>query len=258
MNPERLEALLWARIDETIDPGELAELEAHLAEGPEPREIERQITAIAAALDGMETVPPPAELRERIDGALAHATPPAARTEKPTTPTLTHSAPMLPARWFPLAASLLIGVAIGYLIHPGTARFIDRSEVTGTMLTPPARMSVVPVEIQLDGGAGTVTASRAGSDVAVDVVLADEIDLTVTVAGTFGPLSLAGITGDGTWTAEASPESRHVTVHARGPASLQLSFGSADDASPVRLQVTADGVAIAERVLDPFSTEAAP
>ena len=58
MNTDRLETLLWARIDGTIDPEELAQLEAHLAEHPEPREIERQITTIAEDLDSLEKVPP--------------------------------------------------------------------------------------------------------------------------------------------------------------------------------------------------------
>ena len=84
MNNDRLEALLWARVDGTIDPQELAELEAHLAEHPESREIERQITTIAEGLDALEKVQPPSELRGRIDSALEHATPPAARTDHST------------------------------------------------------------------------------------------------------------------------------------------------------------------------------
>ena len=56
MNTDRLEALLWARIDGTIEPEELAELEAHLAEHPEPREIERKITTIAHGLDTREKI----------------------------------------------------------------------------------------------------------------------------------------------------------------------------------------------------------
>ena len=92
MNTDRLEALLWARIDGTIEPEELAELEAHLAEHPEPREIERQITTIAEELDTLEKVQPPQELRERIDGALANATSP---TAHPTPTSHTHSAPVL-------------------------------------------------------------------------------------------------------------------------------------------------------------------
>ena len=53
MITERLEALLWARVDGTIEPEELAELEAHLAEHPEPRDIERQVAVIAGELEKM-------------------------------------------------------------------------------------------------------------------------------------------------------------------------------------------------------------
>ena len=78
MNIDRLEALLWARIDGTIDPQELAELEALLAEQPEPRQFERQITWIADGLKELDTVQPPSELRGRINDALENATPPEA------------------------------------------------------------------------------------------------------------------------------------------------------------------------------------
>ncbi len=130
MNNDRLEALLWARIDGTIEPEELAELEAHLAEHPEPREIERQITTIAEELDRLEKVQPPPELRARIDGALANATAP---TAHPAPTPHTQSAPAWQVRWLPLAASLLIGVTVGYLMHPELSGSIDQSRATGPM-----------------------------------------------------------------------------------------------------------------------------
>ena len=98
MNIDRLEALLWARIDGTIEPEELAALEAHLAEHPEPRDIERQISVMAEELGRLEDEEPPAVLRERIDGALANATPPAARADHPRTRSRCTRDPTAPQR----------------------------------------------------------------------------------------------------------------------------------------------------------------
>ena len=258
MNNDRLEALLWARIDGTIEPQELAELEAHLAEHPEPREIERQITTIAEELGRLEKVQPPPELRGRIDSALANATPPAVRTDHPATTPHTRPAPAWPARWLPLAASLLIGVSIGYLLHPTTSDSIDQSEVTGTMMTPADQPEAARVEIHLDAGAGSVSASRAGADVVIDVMLTAEIDLEVTLAGTGGPVHFAGLNTTNASATEVSTEHGWVVVQTHGPGTVTLSVCAIDADDMLRLQVSVDGAAEEERWIGPSRNELEP
>jgi anti-sigma factor RsiW len=255
MNTDRLEALLWARIDGTIEPEELAELEAHLAEHPEPREIERQITTIAEELDRLEKVQPPQELRERIDGALANATSP---TAHPSPPPHTQSAPAWQVRWLPLAASLLIGVTTGYLLHPGTGRSIDQSGVTGSMLTPTNQSEVAPVEIYLEAGAVSVVASRTGADVMIYVILETEIDLEVTVAGDGGPVRFAGLNSTNTSATEVSTENGWVVVQTHGPGTATLSVSAADADDMLRLQVSVDGIPTEERWIGPSRNEIEP
>ncbi len=252
MNTDRLETLLWARIDGTIGPEELTELEAHLAEIPEPREIERQIKTIAEELDGLEKVQPPPELRGRIDGALANANPPTAHPS-PTPPT--RSRPAWPARWLPLAASLLIGVTVGYLLHPGTGGSIDHSGVTGTMLTPTDQSETAPVEIHLEAGAGSVSASRAGADVVIDVTLTTEIDLEVTLAGAEGSVHFAGLTTTNGSATEVTTEQRWVSARTIGPGSLTLAVSAANADDILRLQVSIDGIPIEERWIGPTRNE---
>ena len=256
MNTDRLEALLWARIDGTIDPEELVELEAHLAEHPMPREIERQITTIAEELDRLEPEEPPAVLRQRIDEALAHATSPIARTGHPTTPGHTLSAPARPAQWLPLAATLLIGVAIGYLLHPGAGGSIDKSEVTGTMVTPPAQVVAAPVEIHLDGG--SVSASRAGAHVVVDVVLAAEVHLAVTIAGTGGPVHFGNLSSSEGSATEVTTEHGWIVVRTNGPGTVTFSLNANDADDPLRLQVSSDGSPVEERWIGAARNEATP
>ena len=255
MNTDRLEALLWARIDGTIEPEERAELEAHLAEHPEPREIERQITTIAEGLDRLDTVPPPQELRGRIDSALANATSPAAH---PAPTPHTHSVPAWPRRWLPLAASLLIGVTVGYLMHPGTSRSIDRSRVTGSMLTPTDQSKAAPVEIQLVAGAGTVFVSRAGADVVIDVMMTAEINLGVTLVGAGGPVHLAGLNSTNASATEVSTEHGWVVVQSQGPGTVRLSVSAIDADDVLRLQVSANGIPMEERWIGPLRNELEP
>jgi len=255
MNTDRLEALLWARIDGTIEPEELAELEAHLAEHPEPREIERQITTIAEELDRLEKVQPPQELRERIDGALANATAP---TAHPTPTPHTHSAPAWQVRWLPLAASLLIGVTVGYLMHPGTVRSIDKSRVTGTMITPPAHPGAAPVEIHLDAGAGTVFASRSGADLVAELVLTEEIDIAVTLTGAGGPVRFTGLNSTNASATEVTTEQGWVSVRIVGPGTVRLSVSAADADDMLRLQVSIDGIPVEERWIGPSRIESEP
>jgi len=233
MNNDRLEALLWARIDGT-------------------REIERQITTLSEELDGLEKVQPPGELRERIDGALANATAP---TAHPTPTPHTHSAPAWQVRWLPLAASLLIGVTVGYLMHPGTSGSIDQSRTTGAMITPPAHPGEAPVEIHLDAGAGSISASRAGTDVVIDVKLVAEIDLGVTVAGDGGPVRFAGLNSTITSATKVSTEHGWVVVRTHGPGTATLSVSAADADDILRLQVSIDGIPIEERWIGPTRIE---
>ncbi len=258
MNNDRLEGLLWARIDGTIEPEELAELEAHLAKHPEPREIERQITTIADELDGLEKVQPPPELRGRIDSALANATPPAARTDHPATTPRIRSAPAWPARWLPLAASLLIGMTAGYLLHPGTGGSIDQSNVTGTMVTPPVRPEAGRVEIQLDDGAGRVVASRDRADVVVEVTLTTEIDVGITLEGAAGPVHFTGLNSTNTSATEVSTEHGWVVVLTHGPGIVTLSVSAIDADDVLRLQVSADGIPTEERWIGPSRNELEP
>jgi hypothetical protein len=255
MNTDRIEALLWARIDGTIEPEELAELEGHLAEHPEPREIERQITTIAEGLDRLEKVQPPPELRARIDGALANATAP---TAHPAPTPHTQSAPAWQVRWLPLAASLLIGVTVGYLMHPETRRSINQSEVTGTMMTPPSQPETTPVEIQLVAGAGTVFASRSGADVVIDVMLTAEINLGVALTGADGPVRFAGLNSTIASATEVTTEQGWVSVRTIGPGTVRLSVRAENSDEMLKLVVSVDGAPVEERWIGPSRNELEP
>ena len=54
MKLERLEALLWERIDGVIDDGDRAELEAFLAEHQGARVLDEELTALAEGLGKLD------------------------------------------------------------------------------------------------------------------------------------------------------------------------------------------------------------
>jgi hypothetical protein len=253
MNIDRLEALLWARIDGTIDPQELAELEALLAEHPEPRDFERQITEIADGLKKLDKVQPPSELRGRINNALENATPPESHRAASL---LARPAPSWQRRWAPVAASLVIGVAIGYLLHPGAGSSIGQSGVSGTMLTPATQLESGPVEIHLD--AGHIAANRSGADIVLDVTLTEEIDLSVTLAGEGGLVRFASLISATESTTSATTERGWLVVRTRGPGAVTLRVNVSDANEPLRLQVSADGVPLEERWIGPSRIEPEP
>ncbi len=258
MNTDRLEALLWARVDGTIDPEELAELEAHLAKHPEPTEIERQITTIAEELETLEKVQPPSELRGRIDSALDNAMRHAGHTDHQTAPAHARSAPAWQGKLLPLAASVLIGVAIGYLLHPTTDGSIDQSVVTGTMVTPPGQPEAGRVEVQLDAGAGSIVASRDRADVVIDVVLKTEIDLGITFEGAGGPVRLESLSSTNVSVTEVTTHHGWVVIRTVGPGTMTFSVIASDADEPLRLKVSTGGYATEERWIGPSRNEPKP
>ena len=250
MNNDRLEALLWARIDGTIEPEELAELEAHLRDHPEPRKIERQIVAIAEGLDTLEHEQPPEALRERIDQALHNATPPTSQHDTAERIPPTHPTPTWRSTVLPVAAGLVIGVAVGYLLHPNAGQTIDQSIAAGTMVSP-AGDQVSRVDVRLEDGAGHVIAHRDMADIVIDIDLTSEIDVTVTVEGMGGPVRIESLSSTEAATTEVSTHYGWVVVHAVGPCAVSFTAVASATDDPVRLRVASGGVTAAQHWLGP-------
>jgi hypothetical protein len=167
-------------------------------------------------------------------------------------------APSWQARWLPAVASLVIGVAIGYLLHPGVTSSIDQSEVTGTMYAPSGYVVSGPVEIHLEAGAGSVAASRSGSDIVVDVSLVTDIELGVTLTGTNGPVhfkSMSTTTGTAT---DVMTEQGWVVVRGHGPGTMTFSVSAIDAEDPLRIQVSSAGALTEEAWIGPSRNELEP
>lgn len=244
MSNDRLEALLWGRIDDTIDPEELAELEAHLAEHPEPREIEQQIATIAEELDRLDVVQPPPALRERIDSALSRATPPAA--QRTSTPRAV-SAPAWPARWLPLAASLLVGVAVGYLLHPEVFPKIDEAAVAGALLPTLTAGTAGEAVINLGDDFGKLIVASSADLITVDFTVTAESGLDLVLEAESGEVNLRSLTHIEGIPSKLWVNGPRIDLHADGPGHHTLSIRASDRLSPIRVFVASETEVLAER-----------
>jgi hypothetical protein len=252
MSLDRLEELLWSRVDGTIGSEELKELDDLMVEHPESGELERQITEIVDRLDKLERRIPPLALRARIDEALAESEPSTSPIPVTRVPSATSVRDSL--RWMAPAACLLIGFAVGYLIRPGAGWRIDESQVAGTM--QPTADAQIEALAEIEFGAGRVAAHRVGSEVEVDIDLADGHELGLSLEAAAGELRIANFSSDGSPSAVAKTEGDSVDLQLRGPARLDMTVTAADDAGSIDLDVSVDGESIAERRLNGHTGEA--
>ena len=205
----------------------------------------------------MDDERPPAVLREKINDALDRANRPSHHHENLATIPPTHPTTTWQRTWLPVAASLLIGVAIGYLLHPNSGRTIDHSIAAGTMVTP-ANDPDSRVAVHLEGGAGQVVAHRDKADIVIDVDVTREIDVAITLEGTGGPVHLEGLSSSNASTTEVSTHHGWVVVSAVGPCTTRFSARTSIADDPVRLRVASSGFVIEEHWLGPLREELEP
>jgi hypothetical protein len=256
MNPDRLEALLWARIDGTIEPGDLAELEAHLAEHPEPTELERQVATIAGKLAEMERVQPPPTLRRRIDGALASAAAPGPLVQV-SAPGPTRTQGRWQGGWLPMAASLLVGTIVGYLLHPGTGAELDTSKVGATMAAPPAVETSADLRIDLED-LGSLTLGRSEDSVTADFSIISDTGLWFELESESGDLEIGWAAHIGGAPNRLRTDGRRLEFQADGPGRHTLTIRTIDCGGPILISVGSGSEVLAGRRIEPSTAGESP
>jgi len=251
MRLERLETLLWERIDGVINAEDEAELEAFLAEDDEAREIELELTALAKRLAGVRPAVPPPILRKRIDEALAAAQ---RRTADERVPSGVVSRRM-PIRWAPqllaMAASLLLGVAIGFLLRLSGGGPVDASRAAGTIYAPLAHETSATWEIVLGEGAGTLGVRRNGTVLSVELMLAGEHEAELRLDADSGELQISGVRRQASGPDEIFAAAGRVVVRTAGGGSMGVDVGCSDPTAPVLVVVSVDGETVAKRWIGP-------
>jgi len=246
MNNERLEELVWELIDGTISSQDHLLLQEFLVGRPEAEERRRELVSLAARLDSIETVEPPAALRQRIDAALeavpSRAT--AALREPLRMPPPTTAA--WPMRAGYLAAGLVVGAALTFLVVGGPGQDLDQSKLYGSV------QSEWPVEststIDLEADSGTVIIERKGAQRLIDLDLRQQGAVVMELESGGGIIQLESLDQNGSTALEASTEGSRLRLAAVGPAALRLTVNVGEPAASLFLTITAED-AILDRVI---------
>jgi len=246
MKSERLESLVWDSLDGRISAEEQADLEQHIERHPEARELQREIEKLAEQLNSLGRAAPPENLRPRIAAALQEVPAPTLETLRGSSSIIPLASRQRSAAWLPLAASLLVGVAVGYLLQPSAGVSVDRSSVVGAMTTTSTEPASREMEIDLGERAGTMAVGRIGGSTTIRIDLATPTDLEIVLEVTDGFLLPTGIDTLDSAGFEVVAEDSKTVVRTHGPAAHELEFTVTEDAAPVHLIVRSNGSVVAD------------
>ena len=246
MNSERLEALLWERIDGTIGDLERAELEAALAADPEASRLETEIALMAGQLETMPRLAPGHGLRSRIASALAEARAPGPPAAVPAASVARRRWIRRPAAWLPLAACLVIGIALGLMLPSIGGVSVEESKAAGAMGADAAR-SGPPLRLELGGGLGMLTATRAGTAAIIELRLETDDEVTLAVGQPGAEVAISELGDDAGPDRSLMVVEGRVLMRTRGPGAIRLGLTAGSDTAPLHLEVSADGATVAER-----------
>jgi hypothetical protein len=149
-----------------------------------------------------------------------------------------------------VAASLVLGVAIGYLLQPGATGPIDESRAAGAMRATAVTTETAPVIVDLGADTGRIVANRAGSDLVIDIGLVRGLDLRLDLEAADGEIQLTGMIHSVDGPSEMTLEDGRLTVRARGPGTQRVKVGLTEEASRVWFRATADGTVVIERWIE--------
>ena len=246
MNSERLEALLGERIDGTIGDAERAELEAALAADPEASRLGTEILRVAAQLENLPRLAPAPGLRPRIDAALAEARAPGPPATMRATSIPRRRRISRPAAWLPLAACLVIGVALGLMLSSIGGVSVEESKAAGAMGADAAR-SGPPLRLELGRGLGMLTATRTGTTAIIELRLETDDEVTLAVGQPGAEIAISELGDDAGPDRSLTVAEGRVVMRTRGPGAIRLGLTAGSDTAPLHLEVSADGESVAER-----------
>ena len=145
-----------------------------------------------------------------------------------------------------MAASLIVGVAVGYLMQPGSGASVEPTKAAGSM-NPIAREPVdETLRIALGRPPNSIEISRAGDLVGLRIDLEDDAEVEVDVEVSDGFLLVTAIDVEDPTGVVVLSEGGKTILRARGPASQVLEITATAGAVPVHFVVRENGVAVAD------------
>ena len=249
MNPERFEALLWERIDGIISEQDLVLLDAALAQHPELETLERQVTRLASSLDDLERLPVPGELRQRITGSVTDSPRDEPYRQIPKNPSRRARRSRVVTPWLPVAASLALGITVGYLVHSVDSMHVDETTATGAMDVATTRPDSI-VEIPLPDENGRVLVTRAKASTTFDLDLAADAEYAVLVKAARGGLNLASFEDQRGTASALKIGTDEVLVRSHGAGHHVLAVTTADPNLSLDLEIMIDGTTVARQTIE--------
>jgi hypothetical protein len=246
MTDADFERLAWGRLDGTISADDEARLDAMLVSDGSAKKRFQAIEEVARCLSGIAQASPPAELRPRIDRAVAAASPRWRRPAVTMGPWRTRLAY--------LAAGLVAGAIAARLLLPAPA--LDRDLASGAMIATSVRPAAA-MELDL-AGKGTLAMWRSGALLDLDLAVREPCQLEVTLeAHQGGGFGIERVVLSGGRAAEATVEGGGLLIRAFGPGQSTVLASLRGDESGIVVRVTSDGVVLAEQEVWPEALEVA-
>ena len=236
MMDEELERLAWQRIDGEISPSDRARLEELEARHPELRADIERLSALSDVFARIKEVPPPSELRPRIDRAVAASSPRWRRSASVVN--------MWRPRLAYLAAGLLVGAVVARLLLPVSERQIDVEQLTGAM-RPAASLAAGGVRVDLTGGRGTLSHWREGTRLMTALDLSGEQAVELVIEAESGALDFLSVRHSGGSASELVAQGSRFVLHAAGPGHHVLAVIPAGEDTAVRVAFYSGGTLLA-------------
>jgi hypothetical protein len=246
MKSERLEALLWERIDNTLGDAERAELEAALAADPEARRLETEIAHVAGQLESLPRLAPGHGLRSRIASALAEVRAPGRPAAMSAASIARRRSIARPNAWLPLAACFVIGIALGLMLPSIGDVEVEESKAVGAMGADAVRPGP-PLRLELDRGLGILKVTRTGSAAIIELRLETDDEVTLALQQPGAEIAISELGDDAGPGRSLSVVEGRVVMRSRGPGAIRLGITAGSDTAPLHLEVSADGATVAER-----------
>jgi hypothetical protein len=192
----RFTDLMQSEIDGANSTQESAELHAYLARNPQARDHCDQLRAIAGALDRIEEVAPPADLKSKIIAAVRQkgdaeipGSHPASRESAPT------RGRIVLRYGYALAAGVILGV-LGHQWATSDGFGVDPSKVTGALATPEVAAPITEIPVDFEGAIGYARFGPAGSGYDLEIEMTSETPVEIDLAYSAEAVVFRGFSSD--------------------------------------------------------------
>ena len=246
MRSEKLERLIWERIDGTIADEDRERLEAYLTNHSEARDCEQDLTVLAELLEGVEAVASPLGLRTRIEQAITSGSASAKQSAGWLEALRLALTTGRGGRYAHLAAGLFVGV-VGYHLLSSeltTGQAADVSGLYGSMSLPGSEGKTM--EIDLAGVEGSLALHREQSLIVANLHILDEGEIELLIDFGEGNFRLERLEESGAGSSQISIEKSRIVLKMVGVGRYSLA-AAVEEVRSIEIVILGHGKVLLER-----------